>query len=460
MIESLLIVSLLAAPVEDDTDAMNVAFENFKVLDAGKQLEIVTEVEARLAKATDADYVKLRELWERAKRELPLKPATGPRFYEHSVYAPIQEPRHFVESGSADANQVWDTMRPWENTSPFLVNHVTYDFAADCGRESPAPAATADRLGDMLLGTMPGADVLAAWMCWRLDTKDDLNPIAEHFAHAYCDRIGNCYSDVTIYDAYASENSMEMSDIEVIAYARNLLKDNSFHSPIAADLKRQKLYERINDDFLRYFRHRTFVEAIAWLSLHPDAEMRQNHEGMRSRVWTLLAKYPSFDAVADAFRGFKDREEFVAKSDAWFKEPKSVAATDAWRATRNGSRWVVHNAAKAVLSGHGLWPGTEATPPAAPAPPTEPASKPTGGGESSDGTKSPAPAASQGDGAPKNDESNDSSPERPEEKHMLNVGDPAPDFSVPDETGKVRTLAEFRGKTVLLWFYPKASTPG
>jgi thioredoxin-dependent peroxiredoxin len=43
---------------------------------------------------------------------------------------------------------------------------------------------------------------------------------------------------------------------------------------------------------------------------------------------------------------------------------------------------------------------------------------------------------------------------------MLKPGDPAPKFSTPDETGKTRTLDEFRGKTVLLWFYPKADTPG
>lgn len=43
---------------------------------------------------------------------------------------------------------------------------------------------------------------------------------------------------------------------------------------------------------------------------------------------------------------------------------------------------------------------------------------------------------------------------------MLKPGDAAPDFSVQDETGKIRTLAEFKGRKVVLWFYPKASTPG
>jgi len=43
---------------------------------------------------------------------------------------------------------------------------------------------------------------------------------------------------------------------------------------------------------------------------------------------------------------------------------------------------------------------------------------------------------------------------------MLKVGDPAPDFEVTDHRGRRVKLSDFRGRKVLLWFYPKASTPG
>jgi thioredoxin-dependent peroxiredoxin len=43
---------------------------------------------------------------------------------------------------------------------------------------------------------------------------------------------------------------------------------------------------------------------------------------------------------------------------------------------------------------------------------------------------------------------------------MLQVGDTAPDFAVPDHTGKTVKLSELRGKNVVLWFYPVADTPG
>jgi len=44
--------------------------------------------------------------------------------------------------------------------------------------------------------------------------------------------------------------------------------------------------------------------------------------------------------------------------------------------------------------------------------------------------------------------------------HMLKVGDPAPDFEVLDHNGNRVKLSDYRGKKVVLWFYPKADTPG
>lgn len=43
---------------------------------------------------------------------------------------------------------------------------------------------------------------------------------------------------------------------------------------------------------------------------------------------------------------------------------------------------------------------------------------------------------------------------------MLAVGVPAPEFTVSDHTGRARRLADYRGRTIVLWFYPKADTPG
>ncbi|MGQ9833815.1 MAG: thioredoxin-dependent thiol peroxidase [Candidatus Villigracilaceae bacterium] len=42
----------------------------------------------------------------------------------------------------------------------------------------------------------------------------------------------------------------------------------------------------------------------------------------------------------------------------------------------------------------------------------------------------------------------------------ISAGIPAPDFSLPDENGQLHRLSDFRGQTVVLYFYPKDNTPG
>ncbi len=43
---------------------------------------------------------------------------------------------------------------------------------------------------------------------------------------------------------------------------------------------------------------------------------------------------------------------------------------------------------------------------------------------------------------------------------MLKTGDIAPDIALPDQTGRMRSLGEFKGKKTVLYFYPKDSTSG
>src|ERR1044072_3337633 len=43
---------------------------------------------------------------------------------------------------------------------------------------------------------------------------------------------------------------------------------------------------------------------------------------------------------------------------------------------------------------------------------------------------------------------------------MIEEGTAAPDFTLPDQDGNDVTLSDLRGRTVVLYFYPKADTPG
>ena len=43
---------------------------------------------------------------------------------------------------------------------------------------------------------------------------------------------------------------------------------------------------------------------------------------------------------------------------------------------------------------------------------------------------------------------------------MLEIGTKAPDFSLPDQNGEIHSLEEFKGKKVILYFYPRDNTAG
>ncbi len=45
-------------------------------------------------------------------------------------------------------------------------------------------------------------------------------------------------------------------------------------------------------------------------------------------------------------------------------------------------------------------------------------------------------------------------------KSVIDQGDEAPDFDLPDQDGRVVKLSDFRGESVVVYFYPKAATPG
>ena len=43
---------------------------------------------------------------------------------------------------------------------------------------------------------------------------------------------------------------------------------------------------------------------------------------------------------------------------------------------------------------------------------------------------------------------------------MLNIGDKAPGFTLPDENGKIVSISDYAGKWLVVYFYPKDDTPG
>jgi hypothetical protein len=63
-------------------------------------------------------------------------------------------------------------------------------------------------------------------------------------------------------------------------------------------------------------------------------------------------------------------------------------------------------------------------------------------------------------GEPSHDPTGAIAPGLWQDRLMIRSGDPAPEFELPDQDGEIVRLVDLRGSWVLLWWYPKAATPG
>ena len=43
---------------------------------------------------------------------------------------------------------------------------------------------------------------------------------------------------------------------------------------------------------------------------------------------------------------------------------------------------------------------------------------------------------------------------------MLKVGEQAPNFTLPDHNTNLVSLSDYKNQSIVIWFFPKASTPG
>ncbi len=358
MISTLVIVALVAGPAQEDPAADAAA--KFAQLDATAQNAIFLEIDAKLAASPDAGLKKLLALRDRARREMHVEKTPGPQFFAHSEFAPTQVPRALVAAASDLSRQTIAELHPDAN-APQFCQRIAYDFARnlaiDLGEDPPPDG----RLLDLLAGYVPGNDAVVAWLEAQLDWDGSLDKKADFFEHCYCDREGHAFPTITIFDAFASQTTIEMPDVDAIAYARRILKDNSYTSPIPADAHRTKLYKATSAGFLEFFQHRTLVEAFAWLYVNPDSILHSDHEGLRNRVLLAIAldgEDPT--KIVKRLRAAKDRDGFVKQIDKLIaKDARVWDPMTALQSARLATRTAVCNAAWEVLDKHGI-----STPPA------------------------------------------------------------------------------------------------
>lgn len=352
------VLALVVQLAGDDgapVDPLSRAVATFRSAEPAVQAALVADVRARLAESEDAGVQRLLQLRDRARQELQVVPWNGPETFDKAVYAPVAEPRVLLPVDDPATQREWNQLRVWENRPAHAAAAIRYAFGSERGLRA-GPVTAEQELLDLLWGYPPDADVLIAWIQRELDFDDSLDGLADYFDHAYCDRFGHCFAGISLFDAWASQTGIEMPDTEVIAFARNVLKDRSFRSPIPGDARRQRLYDRIRADFLRYFQYRSWLEAAANVYVNPETPLRGDHEGLRGRFGVEFARcVDDLDCVRKGFVAAKNRDAWIEAIDAANDaDPGRLAAGKAWQEARNASRWAIAEATYAVLREYGF----------------------------------------------------------------------------------------------------------
>jgi len=167
-----------------------------------------------------------------------------------------------------------------------------------------------------LLGMAPDWDLAEALVELGLDDGTQQKGF-QAFAHAYTDRWGGVYPGVTLYDAYASQTTVEMPDVDTLGLVHELLGDwDTWKAPVPAE-QHEALYSRIADIFRPLLRHRGLRANLARTYLCGSAELRDSYsnnldnfhalwESVASEPAQLKARLPDAEGWAAFLQGWDD----------------------------------------------------------------------------------------------------------------------------------------------------------
>lgn len=315
LLTALLLPTLVAA--QDPVAAQ----QQFDALPAARQLAVLASVEAFVRQSEDPDLTRIRRLAGEA-RDPPRQPERT--FHDPAVYAPVAPRRTLVPSTAgahAAVRSDFPPVRPLRDFVPAIV----YDWGRGAPVRAPVAPTPAQRFANLLAGYHPDADAaIAAAIVW-LDRDGDQRPLAQWCEQLYADRDGRVYEGISLYEAWYSRRTVEVPDVDAIAFARQVLGTAAYVSPIPDGRRRDRLYQQIHAGFARHRVYRTLCEAAAAAFVTATPALDPTYLPLVDRMHLLWGEcgydVPKFAARLTEF----DRAELLEKLDQRVQEPERAA---------------------------------------------------------------------------------------------------------------------------------------
>ncbi len=145
-----------------------------------------------------------------------------------------------------------------------------------------------------IAGFSPNTDLVEAIVEMQLD-QGEMRDVAAAFGHAYADRSGNAYRSVTLYEAWASGQSIEMPDVECLGIIHTL-DDNwkTYKAPVPGS-QHKRLYKEIGEHFAPLRRYRALRTSLARMFVQGTAPLPSGYEATAMRLhgfWELQVSEP------------------------------------------------------------------------------------------------------------------------------------------------------------------------
>lgn len=150
-----------------------------------------------------------------------------------------------------------------------------------------------------LAGYPPDLDLAEALVIAALDSgklRDVNRELLTAFSHGYANRSGSAFPGVTLYDAWASGQELEMPDVECLGIVHDLKDDWKRWVAPVSERKQGSLYELIGEEFSKARRYRGLRTAIGRTWLNGNAVLRDGYESSLLNFHSLWDKHEGVPA--------------------------------------------------------------------------------------------------------------------------------------------------------------------
>jgi len=222
--------------------------------------------------------------------------APAPRTYDPARHTPAQViPRRFVDTSKGAHRAVVERLLRKVPPRELAPAHA-YDWGLGTVVELPGTGRLDPRrvAQNAVQGIDPRLDLIEAIVTQQLD-DGRYRAEALAFSHAYADRDGNAYRELTLYDAWASGAEMEMPDVECLGLVHDLADEWKRWVAPVPPAQHKALYGWIGERFSAYHRARGLRTALARSFLLADPVQRDAYgpaEGRLHAFWERVASDP------------------------------------------------------------------------------------------------------------------------------------------------------------------------